>query len=255
MNTFKQNTVKRYLTVFIVGLLTLLGITSCTSDPNSPGIEYMPDMYRPQTYEAYLEKVDIDSAGFYERNINKIAPDYEDLTDEGQAAIRKEVSLIYAVWSNGSATRKPVKGSIAVGKMPYPFTKNQRDLTKDMVNPVPYSKSNLKEGKAYYEIFCDHCHGEKGDGNGPMVTLGVYPAQPPSYTGSAKDLTAGEIHHTIYHGKGVMGSHASQISEDRRWKIVHYVQSLQGKKAPEPAKKSTDAKADSTLVAAAIDLK
>ena len=70
----------------------------------------------------------------------------------------------------------------------------------------------------------------KGDGNGPMVALGVYPVQPPAYNnGPSAELTPGEIYHTIYYGKGVMGSHAAQISEDKRWKIVMYVQTLQGK--------------------------
>ena len=217
----------------LAGAAVVVSMTACTSDPNSPGIEYMPDMYRPQPYEAYLEKYDIDSADFFERNIEKLAPNYDQLAPEQQQAVIAEVEQIYAVWMNGSATRKPVEGSVAKGKKPYPFSKDEKELSRGLKNPIAYTKANVNEGKAYYEIFCDHCHGEKGDGNGPMVTLGVYPAQPPSYTGAAKDLTPGEIYHTIYHGKGVMGSHASQISEEKRWKIVMYVESLQGKKLEE----------------------
>jgi len=235
MKVFNQNMVKSGVKQALAAVAILLGITSCTSDPNSPGIEFMPDMYRPQSYEAYLEKFDGDSVNFFERNIYRMAPNFDELSPEQQAAVQKEVGLIYSVWVNGSATRKPVEGTVALGLKPYVLSKEQREESKALVNPVPYSKSNLKEGKAYYELFCDHCHGVKGDGNGPMVTLGVYPAQPPSYTGAAKDLTAGEIYHTIYYGKGVMGSHSSQISEDKRWKIVLYVESLQGKEAKEPA--------------------
>jgi mono/diheme cytochrome c family protein len=235
MKIFNQNMIKSGVKGAFIGMALILGVTSCTSDPNSPGIEFMPDMYRPQSYEAYLEKYDVDSAKFFDRNIDRIAPNYEELTPEQQIAVQKEVAAIYGVWSNGSATRKPVKGTVAVGKKPYALSKDQKEESKLLVNPVPFSNSNLKEGKAYYELFCDHCHGVKGDGNGPMITLGVYPAQPPSYTGAAKDLTAGEIYHTIYYGKGVMGSHASQISEDKRWKIVLYVESLQGKKTKEAA--------------------
>ena len=32
-----------------------LVMASCTSDPNSPGIEYMPDMYRSPAVEAYVD--------------------------------------------------------------------------------------------------------------------------------------------------------------------------------------------------------
>ncbi|MCF8461657.1 MAG: cytochrome c, partial [Flavobacteriales bacterium] len=28
-------------------------MSSCTTDPNSPGVEYMPDMYRSPSYETY----------------------------------------------------------------------------------------------------------------------------------------------------------------------------------------------------------
>jgi len=211
----------------------LVGVTSCTSDPNSPGIEFMPDMYRPQAYEAYLNKYDGDSTKFYDTNIEKIAANFDELDSIQQEAVIVEVTALYNVFKNGSATRKPVAGTVAVGKKPYPLSKDQKEESKALVNPVAYSKTNMKEGKAYFEIFCDHCHGVKGDGNGPMIQIDVFPAQPPSFTGAAKDLTAGEIYHTIYYGKGVMGSHASQISEDKRWKIVLYVQSLQGKKVEE----------------------
>lgn len=230
MKINSRNSIEITLNKIVLGVAVLVGMVSCTSDENSPGIEFMPDMYRPQPYEAYLEKHDFDSAEFFDRNIEKMASDFEYLKSDEKAQIVKEVALIYGTWKNGTSSRKPVEGTVAEGKKPYLFAKDERDLTKGEVNPFEYNKQNVKEGKAYYEIFCDHCHGEKGDGNGPMVTLGVYPAQPPSYAAAAKDLTAGEIYHTIYHGKGVMGSHASQISEDKRWKIVMYVQTLQGNK-------------------------
>ena len=225
----------------VLGACVVLGMTSCTSDPNSPGIEYMPDMYRPQAYEAYLEKYDIDSSEFFERNIEKIAPNFDELSPDQKAEVMNDVGEIYAVWKNGSATRKPVKGTVAVGKKPYALNKDQKEESKALVNPITYTKENVKEGKAYYEIFCDHCHGEKGDGNGPMIKLGVFPAQPPSFQAAAKDLTAGEIYHTIYYGKGVMGSHASQISEDKRWKIVAYVEVMQGNKVEDLAAKQGSA--------------
>lgn len=249
MKIFNKRIAGLKLKEVLLGLVLFAGLSSCTSDPNSPGVEYMPDMYRPQPYEAYLEKHDIDSAKFFDRNIEKLAPSFEDLTPEDQALVVKEVELIYALWNKGSSSRKPVEGTVARGKKPYLLAKNERAASKGIKNPFAFDKQNVKEGKAYYEIFCDHCHGEKGDGNGPMIQLGVYPAQPPSFKGAAKDLSAGEIYHTIYHGKGVMGSHASQISPDKRWKIVCYVQSLQGKEVGEAsAVESADSLVNSSEV-------
>lgn len=44
-----------------------------------------------------------------------------------------------------------------------------------------------------------------------------------------KQLTEGHIYHTIMYGLNSMGPHSSLIREQDRWKIVAYVQTLQGK--------------------------
>ena len=54
---------------FIALLFLVFGLVSCTENPDSPGVEYMPDMYRATGYEAYLKKYDIDSADFFKRNL------------------------------------------------------------------------------------------------------------------------------------------------------------------------------------------
>jgi hypothetical protein len=45
-----------------------------------------------------------------------------------------------------------------------------------------------------------------------------------------KNLPEGKIFHTLTYGKGTMGSHASQLTQEERWKLVFYVQKLQGPK-------------------------
>ena len=39
----------------LLAISLMLMFASCTSDPNSPGIEYMPDMYRSPAVEAYVD--------------------------------------------------------------------------------------------------------------------------------------------------------------------------------------------------------
>lgn len=39
----------------LVGLISVLSMHSCASDPNSPGVEYMPDMYQSPAVELYGE--------------------------------------------------------------------------------------------------------------------------------------------------------------------------------------------------------
>ena len=47
---------KKSLITWIGALSTSLALmSSCTSDPDSPGLEYMPDMYRSPAIEAYVD--------------------------------------------------------------------------------------------------------------------------------------------------------------------------------------------------------
>tara|TARA_Y100000589_G_scaffold107323_1_gene101891 strand:- start:12482 stop:13246 length:765 start_codon:yes stop_codon:yes gene_type:complete len=211
----------------LVAFIAAIILASCTSDPDSPGVEFMPDMYRATGYEAYLKKFDIDSADFFKRNLDKLG--YDEAPDSLKLGLENEVKELYNVFNGGIITRKPVKGSIPEGKKPFTIEKGDRSKAKAVKMPIPYTETSATvEGKAYYEVFCVHCHGPKGQGKGSLIKKELF-LKPPAYnSGSTKELSAGEIYYTIYYGKGMMGSHASQIVEDKRWKIVQYVQTLQG---------------------------
>ena len=47
-----------------------------------------------------------------------------------------------------------------------------------------------------------------------------------------RDLTDGKIFHTITNGINLMGSHASQINPEDRWRIVMYIHQLQNDNKP-----------------------
>ena len=55
------------------------------------------------------------------------------------------------------------------------------------------------------------------------------------------ELNDGQMFHTITYGQNTMGSHASQISQNDRWKIIQYINKLQGKivEAAEEGKEET----------------
>ena len=72
---------------------------------------------------------------------------------------------------------------------------------------------------------CQHCHGEKGDGNGPMVTSGAY-AGVPNYA-NLTALSDGQMFYSIYYGKGMMGAHNSLVNKKEIWTLVHYVRQFQ----------------------------
>ena len=192
----------------------LLLMAACTSDPNAPGVEYMPDMYRSPSHETYAQYAMPDSAA------------------EGG-------------WTIYNTARQPVEGTVPRGwYMPFPYEDNEDDRKKAAVEVTsPFTAAEkmayLEEGKVAYDKFCTHCHGAKGQADGLVVKKGNH-SPPPAYdSDQLKDITEGQIYTAIMLGKGAMGSHASQIEEPDRWKIVAYVQTLQGKSldgsAEEPA--------------------
>lgn len=137
----------------------------------------------------------------------------------------------------GQTAQTPPAHTVPVGfdKYEYPNTKEGYEAAGTaLVNPLALTEANLESGKHYFTVFCAPCHGEKGDGQGHLVKIDKISGIP-SYHGEAtssrgglmKDLTAGKIYHTIMYGLNNMGSHASQLSPEERWKVVMYVQQLQ----------------------------
>ena len=193
----------------LLGFLVLGGIilNSCKSDPNSPGVEYMPDMYRSPSYETYGVGIE----------------------------------------KNGMSARIPAENSISRGEdnLPYAYSETFEGYEAagaNLKNPLANTEENISKGKAVYMRFCVHCHGKKGKGDGTVPTNSEYP-NPPAYDEGLKDLPEGKMFHTLHYGKNLMGSHASQLTKTERWQVVLFVQTLQRKKKVE---KTDTAPMDST---------
>jgi len=93
-------------------------------------------------------------------------------------------------------------------------------------------ESTMKLGKAQFGIYCAPCHGQSGEGNGPINQRAETLKQgwvPPSnlHQQYLRDQPAGEIFRTITHGIRNMSGYASQIDPEERWAIVLYVRALQ----------------------------
>jgi mono/diheme cytochrome c family protein len=176
-------------------VMLVAGFTSCgKKESNSPGYEFMPDMYRSPSVEYYGTHV-----------ING------DTLDNAML---------------------PVAGTIARGYMPYVYPMTNEGYEQAglyLKNPLVYSEAVEKDGEVLYGKFCVHCHGATGAGDG-KVGLKL-PGPPPAYNGALKNLPEGKIFHTITYGKGSMGPHQSLLTQEERWKLVYFVQKLQGPKA------------------------
>lgn len=173
-------------------VIASLGIllVSCERDPKKPGWEFLPDMTRSVPYDAF-------------------APNPNTKT--------------------GKTLQSPPVGTIPRGYMPFPYKNTPEDAElagTELKIPIPLTPEVLARGKIVYENFCLICHGVTGQGDGPLIPK--YP-NPPSFTSkNVKKIRPGRLYHTITYGVGEMGSYASQIEPKDRWKLVHYLQTLQG---------------------------
>ncbi len=177
----------RYVSILVLVLIFL----SCDNDRNKPGYSYFPDMEQSRSYETYTEN---------------------------------------PVLEGGKTNLLPVEHTVPRGNIPYQFEKtdeNRKLAGLKLLNPYLSQGKDAKaieEGKRLYNIYCIHCHGEKGDGKGFLYTSGKYSYPPASLlVDKVAGNPDGEIFHVISVGFGVMGAHQGQIMPDDRWKIASYI--------------------------------
>jgi mono/diheme cytochrome c family protein len=98
--------------------------------------------------------------------------------------------------------------------------------TIKMHNPLQPSPENLAKGKDQFNTYCAPCHGESGQGNGPVAHL---VAKPPKnlVVGTSKDLPDGYIYGAIRDGVLSMPSYAEEMPVEQRWQVVMYIRSIQ----------------------------
>lgn len=171
-------------------------LVACSNEKD-PGLEYAPDMYHSVALDPYSQVK-------------------ENLYNPG-----------------GMNMRQPAPGTVARGKMGYNMylSKDEAEVAGvELKNPLEKNELNLAEGQVLYARFCSPCHGEQGDGQG---LVGQKFKGVPSYSaGRVASLPEGHIYHVITNGRGRMLPHGSQVNPTERWKIVMYVQQLQGGEVP-----------------------
>jgi len=123
----------------------------------------------------------------------------------------------------------PVQGSFAPG---FVVSRTPSIATVDsmsgIANPIAADARSLNNGRKYYQINCEVCHGSAGKGfaEAPITKYGIY--APPLASGNAATITDGYIWGIIRNGRGTMPSY-NRIGELDRWDVVNYVRGLQGK--------------------------
>jgi len=88
-------------------------------------------------------------------------------------------------------------------------------------NPLVFNNDNVKAGKELYLINCKSCHGDPGKNNG----LALVPPPPDVTSELMLANTEGSVFYKITAGRQAMPGFATTLTEEQRWKIVHFMKS------------------------------
>jgi len=120
----------------------------------------------------------------------------------------------------------PITGMAVAGfQVSYSPLPGTIDSMAAIANPHPVSSGSLLNGRKYYSINCEPCHGEKGMGDGPATKYGMPGIN--LITDVTKGRTDGYIFGMIRNGRGLMPPY-NRIEEPDRWDVVNYLRALQG---------------------------
>lgn len=227
-----KKTLKAIATLTLSMSAGVILFSSCSSNADSPYYEYMPDMYRSPAIEPYVDYGEVRERYDENRSLTQSAMTPPVGTIPYHGTDKKHVLMMlpyHRLADQGMDMSHGHYGS----ELSDSLGREYELAAKDM-NPVMIDADNAKEvldkGKKLYSKFCQHCHGEKGDGKGPMVESGAYSGVPNYGTLAIAD---GQMFYSIYYGKGLMGAHASLLNKEEIWNVIHYIKKLQNDKYPE----------------------
>ncbi len=233
---------KSSLYTFLFICFAVIGFYACTpSNGNHTGSEYVPDMAHSIGYEAnviddYSNNTWDEQSTFTKRELSMPRKPIAGTIPRGYAGTLGDAAAAYQEAYGLNSTqgiRTPMNGSV-----PYYYKDNEDERARAkreiLRNPFPITKVGLAQGKELYEIYCGICHGNKGDGNGYLVSeenvKAKYPAQPANFNQDSFYLsTNGRFYHAIMYGRNVMGGYSDKLSYEERWQVIHYIRSLQAK--------------------------
>ena len=103
---------------------------------------------------------------------------------------------------------------------------------RQLVNPLKFSSENIDAGKELYQdkvkaVACASCHGDEGDGLGPMANM--FNPQPRNFTcvETMNRLEDGQLFWIIKNGSPGTSMPAFEKLEDKQvWQLVSYLREL-----------------------------
>jgi len=174
--------------------LSLLMLNSCKSDPNSPGLEYAPDMYRTPSIETYVDYGEVRGRIDESKKVKLSARIPARNTIPYYGKDTAEVKLMLPYFRKPNVAFRESHGLYGVDvSLADEYTLAVADKRNLLGMNAMNAEKLMGNGKELFTAMCQHCHGEKGDGN------------------------------------GLMGAHGSILSKKEIWTLIHYVRQFQNK--------------------------
>lgn len=195
-------------------------LAGCKAGGDNPGREYAANMYHSVAYEPLTQVTD-ESAGTWVNSLSNGRGEYFNSNKYNP---------------NMMNMREPAPNTVKRNKQGWlPYRTLILEEGAAVKNPLDSTAAIIADGKALYTVYCNHCHGPKGMGDGKVASGVTVDGVEKGLLGGVANLkgeayinlTEGHIFHVITMGKGLMQPHGSQVSPEDRWKIAKYVKTLQ----------------------------
>ena len=146
---------------------------------------------------------------------------------DNQPKVRPQSSSTF--FSDGSAMRQPVPGTIAIGGLKEDtafFTGRNADGQFVATIPIATDDAMLDRGRQRYTIYCQPCHDARGDGKGILFQRGNIPTAT-FHQEKVLKYTDGQLFDIMTNGQGLMPAYKWPIPPADRWAIIAHIHGLQ----------------------------
>lgn len=94
-----------------------------------------------------------------------------------------------------------------------------------IASPVPATPANVARGKVYYQYYCVFCHGDRGDGNGPVGESYV-PVPADLRSKKIAAYSDGQLLRAMLLGTGHEPVLERTVLSEHRWYLVLYARTF-----------------------------
>jgi mono/diheme cytochrome c family protein len=152
----------------------------------------------------------------------------------GQQGVADVIAFLKTTFKGGTQSAQAgTSTGVPLGVCPQPRkTKKAPADFLAMVNPLPASNANVKAGeKLFHEtaqpLACKQCHGEKGDGKGPLGGGLVPPPRNFTCGQTMNALPDGQLFWIIKKGSTGTGMMSfAGMPDEQVWQVIQYIRTL-----------------------------